>query len=133
MAIQTLNNGATLLEQRTKINENFVELDTRVTAPQAAGVPLLVSASLTIDAANQAQYHGRTLECTAAVTLTLSGPGLTLSFAVIPPASGDVSLAFAAGATGNGAATTLTRSAAANPLFAVQSRATASTFIVTGF
>lgn len=34
MAIQTLNNNVALLEQRTKINANFSELDTRATTAQ---------------------------------------------------------------------------------------------------
>lgn len=36
MAIQALNNNVALLEQRTKINSNFSELDTRTTTAQGA-------------------------------------------------------------------------------------------------
>lgn len=36
MTIQTLNDGAQLLEQRTKINQNFTELDQRTSTAQAA-------------------------------------------------------------------------------------------------
>jgi hypothetical protein len=36
MTIETLNNGVPLLEQRTKINANFADLDNRVSAAQQA-------------------------------------------------------------------------------------------------
>lgn len=45
MAIQTLNNGATLLEQRTKINENFSDLDTRASAAQSTATAAATAAA----------------------------------------------------------------------------------------
>lgn len=96
------------------------------------GVPLLIFGPVTITGENQSTYDGQCLEFSSAQTVTLSGAGLTLSFTAIPPASGNASIAFASGATGNGAATTITRTAAANAMFGVQARNAASTFVVTG-
>lgn len=96
------------------------------------GVPILIAGPLTITSANQATYDGQCLEFSSAQTVTLSGAGLTLSFTCIPPASGNASIAFASGATGNGAATTITRAASGNAMFGVQVRNAASTFVVTG-
>jgi hypothetical protein len=96
------------------------------------GVPILIAGPVTITSANQATYDGQCLEFSSAQTVTLSGAGLTLSFTCIPPSSGNASIAFASGATGNGAATTITRTAASNAMFGVQVRNTASGFVVTG-
>ena len=96
------------------------------------GVPLLIAGPVTITGANQLTYDGQCLEFSSAQTVTLSGAGLTLSFTCIPPSSGAASIAFASGATGNGAATTITRTAASNAMFGEQCGNAASTFVVSG-
>ena len=76
--------------------------------------------------------NGRTLECTATVTLTVP-IGLMTGFgcAIIP--SGTTSIASSGGALLNGATTTLTRAAATNAIFAIVPRASASnSYVVTG-
>jgi len=106
---------------------------TTVQSPvSGGGIPILISGPVTITTATQSTYDGQCLEFSSAQTVTLSGAGLTLSFTCIPPSSGNASIAFASGATGNGAATTITRAAASNTMFGVQVRNTASTFVVTG-
>lgn len=75
---------------------------------------------------------GKTLECTTTVTLTVPA-GLNSGFgcAVIP--SGTTSIARSGGALLNGAGTTLTRTAAANTMFAIVARASvADSYVVTG-
>lgn len=131
--------GVQTFNPNSPARENLVwnpitgQMETASGAPvSGGGVPLLISGPVTITSANQSTYDGQCLEFSSAQTVTLSGAGLTLSFTVIPPASGNASIAFASGATGNGAATTITRAAAANAMFGVQCRNTASTFVVTG-
>jgi hypothetical protein len=53
MTITALNNGAPLLEQRTKINDNFAELDRRVTA--AAEAAAVIPTPAQVGAATAAQ------------------------------------------------------------------------------
>ena len=65
MAIQTLNNNVALLEQRTKINANFSELDTRATTAQTTAD----NAATTAGAASTA----------AGLKYTKPGPGIPSS------------------------------------------------------
>lgn len=74
---------------------------------------------------------GLTFECTNTATITVpAGLPDGFSIAVIP--SGTTSIAFN-GTTGNGAATTITRAAASNVMFAIQQRSTnANSYVITG-
>jgi hypothetical protein len=65
MSIQTLNNNVALLEQRTKINANFSELDTRTTTAQTTAD----NAATTAGAASTA----------AGLKYTKPGPGIPSS------------------------------------------------------
>lgn len=76
--------------------------------------------------------NGKTLECTATVTLTVP-PGLMSNFgcAIIP--NGTTSIASSGGALLNGATSTLTRAASSNAIFAIVPRASAAnSYVVTG-
>lgn len=76
--------------------------------------------------------NGKTLECTATVTLTVP-IGLMTNFgcAIIP--NGTTSIASSGGALIQGATTTLTRAAATNAIFAIVPRASAAnSYVVTG-
>jgi hypothetical protein len=75
--------------------------------------------------------NGRTLECTATITLTVPAT-LPAGFgcAVIP--SGTTSIASSGGTLLNGATTTLTRLATVNTMFAIVGRHTANSYVVTG-
>ena len=59
---------------------------------------------------------GVVFAASTAITITVPG-GLVPkpSVVIVPPASGNLSVAFSGGATGNGAGTTLTRTRTANP------------------
>ena len=60
--------------------------------------------------------NGKTLVCTTAITFTIPASLLPRpDFVVIPPASGNASIAVSGGAQINGATSTLTRSRASNP------------------
>lgn len=78
-------------------------------APGGSGIPVASSFSLT------SADDGKVFSCTAALTITIQA---TLSprpsVIVIPPPSGNVSIAVSGGAKLNGATTTLTRSRASN-------------------
>lgn len=65
MAIQALNNNVALLEQRTKINANFSELDSRATAAQSA--------------ADAAQVDADAATAAVASKYTKPGPGIPAS------------------------------------------------------
>lgn len=95
---------------------------------------IAISADLVITPANAATYSGMVLELTVAAVVTLSaGLPIDFGFAVIPPASGNASVASAGGVLLNGATTTLTRSAANNAMFALVQRDTnANSYVVTG-
>ena len=74
--------------------------------------PLILSGAKTISAID----NGRVFECTTALTITIPASlSPRPSFVVIPPSSGNVSIAVSGGANINGATTTLTRSRASNP------------------
>ncbi len=76
--------------------------------------------------------NGRTLECTATVTLTIP-KGLPEDFACAIIPSGTTSIASAGGTLLNGATTTLTRAASGNTTFAIQARKSAAdSYVVTG-
>lgn len=93
-----------------------------------------ISANTTITALNASTYDGQTLEFTGAFTLTISA-GLNNNFgcAIIPPASGNASIASDGTATLNGATTTLTRAAAGNAMVAITQRASnRNAYVVTG-
>ena len=63
-----------------------------------------------------AEDDGLVFACTTALTITIpSALSPRPNIAVIPPASGNVSIAVSGGANINGATTTLTRARAANP------------------
>lgn len=103
------------------------------------GSTVQIAGNTTINLANSSSYNGAVLEFLAAYTLTLSaGLPSGFSFAAIPPASGNASIAsdgtvLLQNGTGATATTTVTRAASANSLFAVQQRASATnTYIVTG-
>lgn len=78
----------------------------------AQGDNLTVSADRNLTAADDQ----KTITCTAVLTLTIpSGLSPRPVAVVIPPASGNVSVAVSGSATTNGATTTLTRSRSSNP------------------
>jgi hypothetical protein len=93
-----------------------------------------LSASLTITPANAAQYNGQTFEMTTAVTITLAvGLPSGFGFAVIPPATGNATIASDGTVLLNGATTALTRTAASNAAFAVIQRvSSANSYVVSG-
>lgn len=73
-------------------------------------------AALSADRTLSAADDGKRFQATTAITLTITAglsprPELT----VLPPITGNLTLAFSGGATGNGAATAITRTRAANP------------------
>lgn len=71
-----------------------------------------VSTSFTLTAADD----GKVINCTTALTITIPAAlSPRPNIAVIPPASGNVSIAVTGGAQINGATTTLTRARAGNP------------------
>ncbi len=77
---------------------------------------------------------GKTLEVTTALTLTVPD-GLRASFGcnVIPPASGNVTIARSGTTLLNGGSSSLTRAAASNAMFGIQARASsANSYVVTG-
>lgn len=86
-------------------------------APNAFGV-VLITADTVITPANRALYNGWTLKWSVAAVVTITQVLDGFGFVGIPPASGNASIAFQ-GTTGNGAATTITRTAASNPSFAL--------------
>ena len=93
----------------------------------AFGTTAVASSRALTDADN-----GKTLECTATVTLTVP-TGLMSNFgcAIIP--NGTTSIASSGGALIQGATTTLTRAAATNAIFAIVPRASAAnSYVVTG-
>lgn len=93
----------------------------------AFGTTAVASSRALTDADN-----GKTLECTATVTLTVP-TGLMSNFgcAIIP--NGTTSIASSGGALIQGATTTLTRAAATNAIFAIVPRASATnSYVVTG-
>jgi len=100
----------------------------------SASVPVLVSANVTITSRNEDEYDGKTLEFSGAYTVTLSaGLSVGFGFAVIPPASGNASIASDGTVQLNGATTTLTRAAASNAAVAVIQRASSiNSYVVTG-
>lgn len=76
--------------------------------------------------------NGKTLECTATITLTVPS-GLPAGFACVIIPSGTTSIASSGGALLNGATTTLTRTATSNPLVGILGRASADdSYVVTG-
>ncbi len=78
-------------------------------APGGAGIPVASSFSLT------SADDGKVFACTAALTITIQAAlSPRPSVVVIPPPSGNVSIAVSGGAQLNGATTTLTRSRASN-------------------
>ena len=100
-------------------------------APFVPGI-VTIAADVTITADNAATYNGHTLVWSAAATVTLSnGLPLGFGFAGRPPASGNASVAVTGGPTMDGATSTITRTLAANKLFAVQGIAN-NTYVSTG-
>lgn len=96
--------------------------------------PIQVSSALTITPTNANTYNGATLEVTTALTITIS-QHLPQGFAVaiIPPASGNLTIASDGVVLLNGATTSLTRAFSANPLVAVIKRGSANaSFVVSG-
>lgn len=78
----------------------------------AAIVPVTLNADYTITAADD----GKQFNCSTALTITVpAGLSPKPSFIPVPPPTGNLSLAWTGGATGNGAATTITRTRANNP------------------
>jgi len=96
------------------------------TVSVAAPVAVAASRNLTDD------DNGRTLETTAAVTLTVPA-GLAQPFQCrVALGVGALSVASSGGTLLNGATSTLTRALATNPLIFIQSRIAANSFAVTG-
>ncbi len=92
------------------------------------GAAVTVGSSRALTAAD----NGALLEATATVTLTVP-IGLPAGFACVVIPSGTTSVASSGGALLNGATTTLTRAAASNAMFAIQSRASAvDSYVVSG-
>ncbi len=78
----------------------------------STSAPVTLSADYTVTAADD----GVIFNCTAALTITTpAGLSPKPSFIPVPPPTGDLSLAFTGGATGNGSAATQTRTRANNP------------------
>lgn len=102
----------------------------RLLASILTGPPISITGNVTITAANASDYHGRTIYFTTAATITITD-GLGISFAFVPPASGNASIA-ATGVTLNGAGTTLTRAAASNVMCAVTPTSGLNAYSVTG-
>lgn len=98
-------------------------------------LPLVVNitGALTINQANAAGYNGRTLVFASAQTVSL-GANLPIGFGftIIPPASGNASIAIVAnsGVTLNGAGTTVTRAVANIAAFVIQNAP--NSFVITG-
>lgn len=87
-----------------------------------------VSASRNLTSADE----GLTLDCSTALTLTLTA-GLALkSVTIIPPDTGNVSIASAGGVLLNGAVSTIARGATLNAVVAIVGRATTDAYKVTG-
>ena len=71
---------------------------------------------LTADYVLTADDDGKRFQATTAITLTIpAGLSPRPELTVLPPPTGNLTLAFSGGATGNGAATSITRTRAANP------------------
>lgn len=85
---------------------------------RANGRDLRMTRVITVDTDYiiSANDDGAIINCTAELTIyTPNGLSPAPSFIPIPPPSGNLSLAWTGGATGNGAATTITRTRANNP------------------
>lgn len=93
----------------------------------AGSVPAAVAASRSLSNAD----NGKVLECATTLTLTLPA-GLEPGFACVVIPNGTTSIAVSGGASINGAATTLTRAAATNRMFAIQSLSSADSYVVSG-
>lgn len=80
--------------------------------------PISLTASITINQANEVFYNGRMLSATTALTVTLA-PGISPGFWFIgqPPSSGNFSIASSGGVLLNGATGTLTRALSSNAMF----------------
>lgn len=93
-----------------------------------SGVAITVGSSRALTSADD----GKIIECTTTVTLTVPA-SLPSGFACVVIPSGTTSVASSGGALLNGATTTLTRAAASNAMFAIQSRASAvDSYVVSG-
>lgn len=111
-----------------KVNQDFK------TPSLGSPAPKLLSADLSITNTNAFIYDGAVLECSTALTITL-GPDLPESFGVIviPPSSGNASIASSGGVLINGDTDTLTRAAAENAMVAIVQRASsANSYVVSG-
>lgn len=63
-----------------------------------------------------ASDDGKRFRCTTALTITIPAALVPRpEFTVMPPSTGNLSIAFSGGSQGNGAATTITRTRASNP------------------
>lgn len=96
--------------------------------PEPNPVAIQVATSRALTSAD----NGRVLEATATVTLTVPA-GLPAGFRCVVVPSGTTSVAFSGAATGNGAATTITRAAAANAMFGILQRgSSANSYVIDG-
>lgn len=91
---------------------------------------VLISANVSIDLTNFGLYNGRVLELSAAFTVTITA-GLpdNFGFALIPPTTGNASIAFT-GTTGNGASTTITKAASDVMSVVVQRNSSRNAYVV---
>lgn len=98
--------------------------------PGAGGEIVNAGTSFTLTAADD----GKVFNCTTALTITIPASlSPRPNIAVIPPASGNVSIAVSGGAQINGATTTLTRARAGNPAgFVIQPYSEADGYGVSG-
>lgn len=95
-------------------------------AVQGASVSVATSRALT------AADDGCVIECTAG-GLTITVPaGLPTNFGCVVVPNGTTTVASSGGALINGATTSLTRTAASNPTFAIVARTAANSYVVTG-
>lgn len=99
-----------------------------------ASVPILISSNMVINSRNVNIYDKQILEFSAAFTITIDAVAhFGFGFTVIPPASGNASIATTGGVLLNGAGTTITRAAAGNQTFSVIQRASnQDSYVVTG-
>lgn len=96
--------------------------------PEPNPVAIQVATSRALTSAD----NGRVLEATATVTLTVPA-GLPAGFRCVVIPSGTTSVAFSGAATGNGAATTITRAAASNAMFGILQRgSSANSYVIDG-
>jgi hypothetical protein len=99
------------------------------------GRTILLGSNVTISNTNAAFFDGAIVECSSALTITINANARRdLGFAIIPPATGSVTVASDGTVLLNGATTALTRNAASNPTwFALAQRASnRNAYLVSG-